>query len=285
MNGRRAHRANNRMGRAMDALRALRARQWIHFIGLPAATLDRAALSAPATLLPRALLFMAAASCALAYAYGINAIADRTGDEPTGKNPLAGMTRVPPEIYAAVSLTALLGLVLSLALGLVPFVFMLASIAAGTVYSAGPRLKSKPFLGLFFNTMIFVPLMGLAWPDGGRPAGYATLVLTFTALLIQNQLLHERADEREDARAQNLTTARWLGKRGTRALLILTALAGIGLSRALSPSSALFWASSAALIAGALAALLEPAPARARSLHKWIALLSGLIVFTVSIFP
>lgn len=281
MNGRRTLELKNRLALAAGALRF---RQWAHFALIPAAALERASLASPSAILPRALLCISAASCALAYAYGINAISDREGDEAKGKNPLAGMTRLPLEVYALVFLAALLALGLGISLGAFSFTLMLISIAAGTVYSAGPRMKSKPLLGLIFNTLIFVPLLGLALSPQKQPPGYATVALTFTVLLVQNQLLHERADEGEDARAQNLTTARFLGERGTLGLLIVSGAAGVLLARALAPNAALFGAAALSLGAGTLVSMLVRAPARARVCHKWIALIFGTIVFMVSAF-
>ncbi len=281
MNGRRTHELKNRLALAVGALRC---RQWIHFALLPAAAFERASLASPGAILPRALLSISAASCALAYAYGINAVGDRKGDEAKKKNPLTGMTRLPLEVYALVFLAALLALGLGISLGAFSFSLMLISIAAGTVYSAGPRMKSKPLLGLIFNTLIFVPLLGLALSPQKQPPGYATVALTFTVLLVQNQLLHERADEGEDARAQNLTTARFLGERGTLGLVIVSGALGVLFARALAPNAALFGAAALSLAAGTLVSMLVRAPARARVCHKWIALIFGTIVFMVSVF-
>ncbi len=280
-------RTNIKSLRFAQAIFTLRFRQWIHFALLPLASFDASDanhFASPLPAVPRAIAAVLAASGALSYAYGINAIADRRSDDMNGKNPLAGMSTLPIEIYAMVVLAALFALALGLWLGRISFFLALLSVAAGTVYSAGPRMKSKPFLGLIFNTLIFVPLLGLGLSDSKYPLGFTAISITFTALLIQNQLLHECADTPEDARAQNLTTARFLGERNTRGLAFISALAGILLSYAFSPGAALFWACCLSLGAGTWISVMIRNPRTARSLHKMIALITGSILFALSIF-
>lgn len=270
---------------ALGVLRVLRAPQWLHFAALPLAGLDRAALASPVAL-ARGALGVAAASLALAYAYGINAVADRESDASRVKNPLAGIARVPAEARAVVATTAVAALAASFPLGRPAIVLVLASLVAGTVYSVGPRMKARPILGALFNTAIFAPLLGLALPQGAPPPpAFAALGATFVGLILQSQLLHEAADADEDAAGGALTTARLLGPRGTRALAVGLAapFAALALALAPRPAPALAWTAAAALAGGAAAALLERDFAAARRLHRRIAAAGGGLLFAVGL--
>ncbi|MFO0594454.1 MAG: hypothetical protein U0228_04100 [Myxococcaceae bacterium] len=207
---------------------ALRVRQWLHFVPLPLASM--------AVLTPgRVALACTATAASLAFAWGINSIADRLGDDPA-KNPIAGHVRVGRELPALLAALVLLALILSAALGLSALVAMFASLASGALYSAGPRLKRWPGAGLVANTLIFVPLLALGLDDRVAHAAFPMLLAVFTALLLQNQLLHELADADEDARSEVLTTARALGVRGTLALVFTFGVVGAAVAGTLAQS-------------------------------------------------
>ncbi|HZS36854.1 MAG TPA: UbiA family prenyltransferase [Polyangia bacterium] len=229
----------------------LRAGQWVHFLALPAAGLDGALLDRPAALSLRLAASAGVAALALAYAYGLNAISDRATDLDAGKNPLAGVAGCPPSIVALMIAVGAAALIAGAALG--QLVAITVSLAAATVYSIGPRLKRLPFLGTALNAAIFVPLLFLA-RAGGSPPAFALLVVTFALLLLQNQLLHERADAVEDSASGARTTATLLGDRATRALALVLGLAGIAASLVFAPSPGIAAIAAAVLIAASLVA-------------------------------
>lgn len=283
----RVEQASQTITRVAGALSVLRARQWVHFIVLPAAALDRAALSSSS--FPRAITRLAiaagASALALGYAYGINAVADRGSDEASGKNPLAGAASVPAEVFFVVAAAAVFALAASLLLGPYALALTVASLTAATLYSVGPRMKSLPILGLVFNTGIFAPLLGIAIADADHaaPPAYGVLASTFIALILQNQLLHESADAREDARGGVLTTARLLGPRGTKFAVLSVAVPGVTLAFALAPAPLVAWTAITALALGAAPALTASSPARARIAHRWIATAGGAAVFAAGL--
>jgi 4-hydroxybenzoate polyprenyltransferase len=267
-----------------EAFGVLRAPQWLHFSPLPLAGLDRTAIGSIAGL-GRGALASAAASLALGYAYGLNALADRASDTSVEKNPLAGVEHVPAATHAVVAAAAAAALLASLPLGARASCLTLASLAAATAYSVGPRMKALPVLGLAFNTAIFTPLLGLARPAGApTPRAYAALCATFVGQLVQSQLLHEIADAAEDEAGEALTTARLLGPRWARACIVGTALLSAAAALALAPRPAVGLCAAAGLACSASAALWPRDPAEARSVHKHVAAASGALLFAVGLF-
>jgi 4-hydroxybenzoate polyprenyltransferase len=201
------------------ALRSLRAPQWAHFALLPAAAVAPADV---ARAWPRLALAIVAAAGALAWAYVVNAIADRHHDAPE-KNPLAAAAHVPGEVLAGAVASAAIALAAAAALGRIALALVACSLAAGYAYSAGPRLKSTPVLGIVANTAIFATLAGIA-VVGAPPPRFWALACAFSGLLVQNQLVHELADAGEDAAAGAWTTGRWLGVSHTHAAIWLATL-------------------------------------------------------------
>jgi 4-hydroxybenzoate polyprenyltransferase len=232
-------------------LAALRAPQWLHFLALPAAGLDGAALARPAQLALRLGGAVGLAALALAYAYGLNAISDRATDLDPRKNPLAGVAACPPAIVAAMIAVGAGALVAGFALGHLGAVT--GSLAAATIYSIGPRLKRLPFLGTALNAGIFVPMLFFARSDVA-PSAFVLWTTTFTALLLQNQLLHERADAVEDAASGVRTTARVLGDRATWGLALALGVVGVTMAFVVAPSLVAALLSTAVLIAGSVVA-------------------------------
>ncbi|MDC3960138.1 UbiA family prenyltransferase [Polyangium jinanense] len=265
-------------GELLRALSALRAPQWAHFVVLPLAGLSRAALGSKSGL-TRGALGLAAASFSLAYAYGLNAVHDRASDASAEKNPLTGDAPLPSFMIAALGASAALALGVSVPLGARASLRTLVSLAAGTLYSAPPRLKDRPVLGLVANTAIFAPLLGLCVIEGEEPPAYELLAATFVGLLVQNQLLHEIADATEDAAGGAFTTARWLGPERARFAAAAVAVPFAVIARAVAPTPGLARAASLVLAAGAAAALWRGDPAAARKRHRGVAAAGGAILY------
>ena len=210
--------------RTRDAWEVLRVRQWLVFSPLPAAGIARLdeVRGARAGEIAGAVV---ASSLALAYAYGINAIFDRGTDLDGHKNVLAGRQSVPLPAIASVAGAGLLAILAGALLGAGALVSIAASLAAGTVYSAGPRLKRFPAVGLTANLLIFAPLLFTAVRPGSPSPALWLLVTVFALLVTQNQLLHEEGDAAEDEAAGAMTTGRWLGPRGVRGAVVALAAA------------------------------------------------------------
>jgi 4-hydroxybenzoate polyprenyltransferase len=219
-------------------------------------------------------LAMCAATGLLGFAYSVNSVVDRGADAP-GKNPLAGRENVGVAVGVALA-AASLGLLLCVALGSV--VPCLVSLIAGTIYSAGPRLKRVPLAGTLLNAPIFAPLLFLA--RGAKSPSFAelSLLVVFVALLLQNQLLHERADAEEDARAGAITTGRLLGDAVRPAALLIAGLAMMALPF-LSPSRLTTICGAAAVIGGALVAYSSAPPAKLRGRHARVGMVFGALTF------
>ena len=263
-------------------LAVLRARDWAHFVALPLASArpdafrgDRVAAGvAP----------MAVAALALGYAYGLNAISDRTTDADVRKNPLVGQSACPSTYLAAVGASGVMALLLAATLGRAPLAGAVVSIAAATLYSVGFRLKSLPFVGTLVNALIFSPLLALSLDQGfaRRPAAFDLLAVTFSGLLLQNQLLHERADASEDAGGGVFTTIRALGESRTRAGVWLIGAATIATGAAVTPRTALLVLAFAAVVGSSASELWSLPPAEHRRVHRWISLAGGAALYVVA---
>jgi 4-hydroxybenzoate polyprenyltransferase len=237
------------------SLKALRTGQWWYFVPVVAAS-----ARTPAGFGRGALC---AAAC-LAFAYGLNAWTDRHADASANKNPLVG-ANVPRALMALLMLCA----AAAVALG---GVAAAASIAAGFLYSAGPRLKAMPLVCTAANAAIFVPLLFV----GREAEPPVALLAAFLALLTQNQLVHELADLSEDARAGVRTTA---GLLGARASLVLAAAVGALGAAALVATPA---AAAVVGVGGAAAALLgAKSPRLARVGHRFYALAGGALLYAL----
>jgi 4-hydroxybenzoate polyprenyltransferase len=217
---------------------------------------------------------------ALAYAYGINAIFDRGSDEDPHKNVLVGRERVPLATVLSVMGAGFFALWGASTLGHIAFFSIAGSIAAGTIYSAGPRLKRFPGVGLLGNLLIFAPLMASALRPGSTPVGFPVLFAVFALLVTQNQLMHEEGDVLEDVAAGAFTTARWLGPRGTRMTLWILAL-GIAGAGALAPTPIGFAVCLAtAALSILIATYVEHAKTR-RKAHRYLSAIMGVVLFFV----
>jgi hypothetical protein len=244
-------------GEVRLSVRALRAGQWWYFVPVVAASARTAA--------GFALGAVSAAAC-LAFAYGLNAVTDRHADASARKNPLVGAA-VPRALTALLLLGAAVGVALGGAAAA-------ASIAAGFLYSAGPRLKCIPFVCTAANAAIFVPLL-FAGREAEPPLG---LLVAFLALLTQNQLVHELADLPEDGRAGVRTTA---GLLGARASLVLVGGIGALGAAALNATPA---DAAVVLLGGLLAAGWGAKSARvARVAHRFYAVAAGAFLYALEL--
>jgi len=238
-----------------SSLLVVRARQWIHFIVLP--------LAGGIELFP---LVMAAAL--LSYAYGLNAISDRATDLDERKNPLAGVADCRA---ALVVVLAAGGAAFGMSLLFSPIVraAVAISLASATVYSVGPRAKRVPVVGTLTNLGIFAPLL---WLGRERPLGIE--MVAFAVLLLQNQLLHERADTAEDQAAGVRSTAAALGARGTVFAILALGIVGIAGSIALSSLGG-----AIGIVFASTLPLAFEAESEQRLAHRWIAFLAGAAIF------
>ncbi|MBI5608383.1 MAG: UbiA family prenyltransferase [Deltaproteobacteria bacterium] len=259
----------------------VRARQWWYFLVLPAAGI------APAqwrplhfgTLLDVVHGAAVVAGC-LAFAYGVNGLTERHTDLDPRKNPWIGQT---PAKGALELLTGVALATLAIALtGSVKAMLAAAvSLAAGAVYSLGPRAKRKRLVGTGLNVLIFAPLLLVA-PSAVASARSIGWAAAFSALLLQNQLVHEQVDDAEDRAAGAQSTAAWLGPKRTEIALLALGLTAVG--------AAWLWfaAPVASVLTGtALAAtgavLTGRAPLPRRTWQRGIAAVGGGLAFATEI--
>lgn len=255
----------------------MRVPQWVHFLALPLA-----AMRVGEATLSELALGVAGAFTALAYGYGMNAIADRQSDLRVEKNPLRGQREISVGVRWAIGGMAATTMLLSLAAAPIARVALLVSLAASTVYSVGPRAKSAPFLGALANALIFVPLLYVGM---GRTPWFETLhatlliAIVFTIMLLQNQLVHELADAPEDARARDRTTAMVLGERHARSGCVLLGVVGsvaVLVLEAFSLDTMI--AVTAMLVCGGLVKLSLP-PRLLRVAHRFVSMAFGAVLF------
>jgi 4-hydroxybenzoate polyprenyltransferase len=261
---------------ALGWLRAVRARDWAHFALLPLAAYEPARGWEGVAAIARG---VAIACFVLAYGYLLNAIADRRTDRP-GKNPLAAGEVLDARAGVLCLVAAAVG---ASALG--PPVVRLATavcLVSGAAYSIGPRIKRIPVLGTVSNASSFAPLLWVGSVGDQILPWMPAVTLAFVCLLLQNQLLHEAADQTEDCAARVQTTVLWLGK-GRAALL--AGLFGAGLIavalRAAGPAGAVllavvFVASFPLLLA--LHGRDASKMAWARRVHRVCALVTGAVL-------
>jgi len=258
-------------------LELLRIRQWAHFLVLPLAAFE------PAAGWPRLGLGVALTALALGYAYGLNAISDRVTDLDARKNPLAGIANPLRSAAALVAGCGVAALGLAFTGGRVATEAIALSLLAATVYSVGPRWKATPGLGTTLNAVIFAPLLLCTAPRVGASPWLPLELTTFCALLLQNQLLHERADAAEDSAAGVRSTALRVGPRAASAVALMLGAAGAALACLLAPVAGGAAAAGAALLAGSLVATRGPGPLPARrATHRWVAFAGGALLFVVS---
>ena len=227
-----------------DALRLYRVRDWLHFLPLPLATVDpRAPLGAMVWDATRG---VATAAAVLAFGYLLNTLADRQMDLDARKNPLIVPGAAEPRTALALLLVASL---LLAALGPRPvWIATAVSLFFFSIYSAAPRIKTVPIVGSLANIGMFAPLLLLGLRDEVLPAGIAALVVACGALVLENQLVHEAADEQEDRGGGVRTTWLTVGPRRTAAIAALCGVAASAGAASLGGSAALLLGAAAAAV-------------------------------------
>ena len=259
----------------------MRVPQWVHFLALPLAAIRVGEVTFAALALG-----VAGAFTALAYAYGINAIADRHSDQRMEKNPLRGQREVSVLVRSLIGGMAAATLLIALLTAPIACVALLVSLLASTAYSVGPRAKSVPFVGALANALIFVPLLYVG--VGRTPvfeALQATLLIAivFTIMLLQNQLVHELADAAEDARARDRTTAMVLGERHARSGCVVLGVVGSVAVLVLERFSLdTVLAVLAMLVCGGLVKLSIP-PSLLRVTHRFVSMALGAVLFVCQV--
>jgi 4-hydroxybenzoate polyprenyltransferase len=258
----------------------LRVRAWAHFCLLPFASLEleRPIETTVSSLLSGVLIAFAI----LAFGYLLNAVADRRMDRGA-KNVFGGE---PPGADVSVALVVLAALAVGLSL-LGPWTVLVATLvclASGVLYSVGPRLKRVPLVGTLANVTSFAPLLYVGAVESADASSASALAVAFSALLVENQLLHEAADREEDERGRVATTFRVFGRKGAAvfatlfgALASFVPSASGGLSFLAVPFALVF------AIAFPLALFLRgadaPLMARARLAHRYAAFVAGAVLF------
>ncbi len=252
----------------------LRARPWLHFLPLTAAGID-ASQEAWSRSAPRAGCAAVAAACMFAYGYGLNAVVDRRMDHDVAKNPLAGVHECPRHVAAMLASLAALALLISVGLGRLTIVAATVSLLASTLYSAGLRLKARPGVGTLLNVAIFAPAMWLAVVPGHAPASLVAMLVAFSAMLVQNQLLHERADLVEDAAGGVRSTASLLSPVQTVAVAWVVGACGLLATASVASSARLAWAAACGFFATGVAATVPLSWPRRRRVHRWVSAIAG----------
>lgn len=262
----------------IDLLRLYRVRQWVHILPLPLATFDTSVPTATALL--AAARGMANLFAILAFGFLVNAISDRYVDRDARKNPLV----VPGRNGYKLSLIALPAVSVALA-AFSPWPVQIATVcclAVGCLYSVGPRLKTIPVVGTLANAAWYVPMLYLGMADSSLPAGFSVIATAFTALLLQNQLIHESGDRIEDEASGIHTTWLAFGPRwtaflaaGAGAVAIVMTAASLGAFR--YPVGTLFIGAFPLLLAWD--GLTAERAARLRVVHRWCAVLFGAALY------
>lgn len=259
-------------------LRLYRVRQWVHVLPLPLATFD-ATVPFP-TAAVAAARGIANIFAILAFGFLVNAVADRHVDRDARKNPLV----VPGNDRYWSSLIALPVVSLAFA-AFSPWPVQLATVcclAIGCMYSVGPRLKAIPVVGTLANAAWYVPMLFLGMAGASLPPGFGVVATAFTALLLQNQLIHESGDRLEDEASGIRTT--WVAF-GPRWTALFAAGAGTLAIFVTAPALGAFrWIVGSAFVAAfplllAWDGLTAERAARLRVVHRWCAVLFGAALY------
>jgi 4-hydroxybenzoate polyprenyltransferase len=259
----------------------MRAPHWWYFTPLPLTSLA-GPQSIDAALLVRCAGGMIVTALCLAYAYGLNGIADRAMDRNQAKNSLAGISGVPREAALLVALCVIGALAVAAALSPVALRYAAISLVAGTFYSSLLRLKRLPVIGTVVNVFIFAPLPLLA-VSGSPPVAVLFLTYCFWVLVTQNQILHEVSDAAEDEAAGVRTTGVVVGLTGVRLLAVMLGPLAIVPLWSLPVGSVTRLAAAIGLCGGAvMVALCDRDRARQlRFSHRWYSLLVGMTLFAL----
>jgi len=99
---------------------------------------------------------------------------------------------------------------------------VMISLLFGWIYSYIGRVKKYPFIGTLFNLFIFIPLLFFCYSGNYRPNLVYEIIAVFTAMMVQNQLIHEVMDQEEDRRGGIRTTYMVIGFPMTLTLITVT---------------------------------------------------------------
>lgn len=229
---------------------------------------------------------MGIAFAILAFGYLLNSVSDRRMDLDPRKNPfIDGGAR---EHRLSLTLLVAMSLLLALFSPLPAQIATVFCLAFGCIYSVGPRLKSVPIIGSLMNLANFGPLLFVGMRDAELPQGFAWLVLAFAALLLQNQLIHEAADNDEDRGGGVHTTWQMLGPTRTAAVIAMlgvTAMLAAATLASAHGAMIIIVLGAAVFVAGFPVLLLRTGQdsekaARLRVTHRWYALVAGIVLFS-----
>jgi 4-hydroxybenzoate polyprenyltransferase len=278
----RADETASRAGAVRTWLRQVRVPDWAHFLPVPLATFDPH--GGPGALLAAA-RGVVIAFAILAFGYLLNSVSDRRMDLDVRKNPfiVAGTSRHRYSLVALVSLTVLLA-------AFSPWPAQLAALSCltiGWIYSTGPRIKSIPIVGSLANLGNFGPLLFVGMQHPSLPPRFGWVALVFSAILLQNQLIHEAGDAIEDRGGGVHTTWLTLGSGWTTAgAALLGLIAAVGAARTVSPARSTLVAVGVGAAFGVVFPLLlawrgrhPQQAARLRLIHRWCALPFGAALF------
>jgi 4-hydroxybenzoate polyprenyltransferase len=267
----------------------IRLRYWLHFLVLPFAGVSFSLVDRAQWL--SLLRGVCISFAVLTFGYLLNSVADREMDLDPEKSVLRGEQK---NYRVELMVWVFIALVLSL---MGPWLVVLCTalcIGCGWIYSVGPRLKAKPLIGTLLNVGNFAPLLFVGIHRVPGPSALPWIAGLFSALLLQNQLLHEAADAEEDRHGQlNTTFLKW----GEQYAVWLVLLCGI-LVLFLSVYSlhvhrrSMIFALHALLYLVLFPAWLwrsahiatravQPAMQRARKIHRWCCLGSGALMYCV----
>lgn len=262
--------------------RRARIRHWLHFLALPAASWSMAPARWEMGL--SVARGVATAFCVLSFGYLVNAFADRHMDDPAKR-----VAHDADDPRPVLTLLAIAALGLS---SMGPPAALCATaicLLSGWVYSVGPRLKAYPVVGTLLNATNFAPLLLVGLSRADFPRHLTPLTISFVALLLQNQLLHEAADAAEDARGEVVTTARAVGPRATA---LFAAAVGAALPATIANGGHLIAAVVAAIaFVGVFPVVLArsghdlAAMRRARQAHRVASMVAGALVFLAFVTP
>ena len=260
-------------------------RQWFHLLPLPLAGY---AFEEPlsSNLLPTA-RGVGIAFCVLAFGYLLNAVADREMDLDRRKNPLAAIGTTSQTLLLPLALLAGISLALAATASVWVIAFTMICLASGSFYSVGPRLKSLPLVGTLMNLTNFLPLMFVGMPQPTPSSRLIALAVCFSALLLQNQLIHEAGDAPEDRRGGVRTTFLQIGARWTAAVVMIcgwiTLLTTVWAARLFGlPELIGLHALPYVLVFPGLLLMLGDQPKRmkaTRHAQRWCAAASGALLF------
>jgi len=262
--------------------------RWVHFLVLPLAAFDPQGIGDGALL--AAARGVASAFALLAFGFLLNSVADREMDLDARKNPfIAGGAAIDRRVRAALAALAAASLLLALAAPWPAQVATVVCLLFAWTYSMGPRLKRIPLVGSLANVGNFGPLLFVGMHGAALPPRFGAVAVSFSAVLLQNQLIHEAGDAAEDRRGALRTTWLTLGPAWTAAL---TAALGLGAAAAAAWVAGPGLASAAALATGAVFGLAFPAAlawrgrqaevaARLRLAHRGAAVLFGAALYAV----